>query len=153
MPWACFRMWMSVQGSGAVRDLLDGFPSDLGHDGTLSSQVLIAQTEEVVDHECWRKTGRRSVTSVQTVFTFHNGQCGFTWIYSIFQLFVLTSPFNQAQMIETNYCDSVFGSCPSELWQRDRKHRTKFLKPRQLNETIIFQLFTSEQFRLTQIHS
>lgn len=36
-----------------VRDLLNGFPSDLGHDGALSSQVFIAQTEEVVNHKCW----------------------------------------------------------------------------------------------------
>lgn len=38
-----------------VWDLLNGFPSDLGHDGALSAEVFIAQTEEVVNHECWKK--------------------------------------------------------------------------------------------------
>lgn len=31
------------------QNLLDGFPSDLGHDGALSSQVLITKAQEVVD--------------------------------------------------------------------------------------------------------
>lgn len=30
---------------------LDGLPPDLGHDGALSSQVLVAQTQEVVNDE------------------------------------------------------------------------------------------------------
>lgn len=30
-------------------DSLDGFPSDFSHDGTLSSQILVTQTQEVVD--------------------------------------------------------------------------------------------------------
>lgn len=36
--------------------LLDGFSSDLSHDGALSSQVLITEAQEVVDHKCCRVT-------------------------------------------------------------------------------------------------
>lgn len=46
---------------GEGQDLLDGFASDLGHDGALSSQVFIAQAEEVVDHKrCGEIRGDRS---------------------------------------------------------------------------------------------
>lgn len=42
------------------QDLLNRFPSDLSHDGALSSQILITQTQEVVNDEgcrVWRKKG------------------------------------------------------------------------------------------------
>lgn len=48
-----------------VRDLLNGFPSDLGHDGALSSQVFIAQTEEVVNHKCW---GEKKINTKNQLF-------------------------------------------------------------------------------------
>lgn len=38
------------------QDLLDGFSSDLSHDGALSSQILITKAQEVVDHKCCRVT-------------------------------------------------------------------------------------------------
>lgn len=38
------------------QDLLDGFSSDLSHDGALSSQILITEAQEVVDHKCCRVT-------------------------------------------------------------------------------------------------
>lgn len=38
------------------QDLLDGFSSDLSHDGALSSQILVTQAQEVVDHKCCRVT-------------------------------------------------------------------------------------------------
>lgn len=36
---------------GASWHLLDGLPSDLCHDGALSTQVFIAQTQEAVNDE------------------------------------------------------------------------------------------------------
>lgn len=38
------------------QNLLDGFSSDLSHDGALSSQIFITKAQEVVDHKCCRVT-------------------------------------------------------------------------------------------------
>lgn len=58
-------------GGEVPRDLLDGFPPDLGHDGALSPEVLVAQAEEVVDDKrCGetreKKKKKKVVNSMQT---------------------------------------------------------------------------------------
>lgn len=40
-----------TDGGRVKGDSLDRFPSDLSHDGALSSQILVTQTQEVVDDE------------------------------------------------------------------------------------------------------
>lgn len=64
-------LWQGRQGHAAglskgLRDeservLLDGFSSDLGHDGALSSQVLVTKAQEVVDHEGCGVTKRKEI--------------------------------------------------------------------------------------------
>lgn len=50
-------------------NLLDGFASDLGHDGALSSQVLITQAQEVVNNKRWRDTEGKDLIMVCTYVT------------------------------------------------------------------------------------
>jgi hypothetical protein len=40
---------------------LNGLPSDLRHDGTLSPEVLIAQAQEVIDDKGCEKSAERSL--------------------------------------------------------------------------------------------
>jgi hypothetical protein len=43
---------------------LNGLPSDLGHDGTLSPEVLKGQAQEVVNHKCCHGEGTKSLTYI-----------------------------------------------------------------------------------------
>lgn len=47
------------------KNILDRFPSDLSHDGTLSSKILVTQTQEVVDDKRCHIHKKRQMVSVK----------------------------------------------------------------------------------------
>lgn len=55
------RLGVAHMGLRKLSYSLNGLPSDLRHDGTLSPEVLIAQAQEVIDDKGCEKSAERSL--------------------------------------------------------------------------------------------
>lgn len=80
----CSRLVFQSRNRG---DSLDGLPPDLSHDGALSAQVLVAETQEIVDDKgCRKKTCiNKSINNLST-FRSKNFMCVFAFLFAAVSL-------------------------------------------------------------------